>query len=549
MVVINIKFYKKQMLRIQNIFLLILVFSLSSCVKEQFDAGKFNASLNLNPGLAVPIAYSNLRMEKYLRDASVNNELRISQDGFLSLYYSKNVISGTMGDLLSFPQISMSKTLSNQTGFPINLLTEGTSLDLVDSIMVPISLSQATARIDRIQILGGSLSMNLTAPNLTGTVSFQFPALKLNGVPLVHTGYFPSPGFNIPLAGYTLIPDHDAGHNNILKCRMSIHLQNPSGPVNDGDPLFNIQTDLGALRYESIFGNFSPFSISIPPIQYTPEVFSQIVEGHFEFTDPKIKLFFSNSIGIPGGFSFSELGAIDRYNNQHSLSGDSIPTPDNPKIISYPSINQVGETVKDSLIIDRTDSNLPEILASNPKSINISASAIINPHADTGTSFVRYDSKYDVTAAFELPLWGKAEFIVMLDTLDFDYLSTSLPVPEELDSLIVRINITNSFPVTLIPQVYLLDENRVLLDSLFTGEKTIEGAADKNGDGIVEPNKQDPVDIGLPIDVLGSTRYLVTKGRIMTTDFQKAKDVRFFLSNYLQYNIGLIARLKIKTGK
>jgi hypothetical protein len=207
--------------------------------------------------------------------------------------------------------------------------------------------------------------------------------------------------------------------------------------------------------------------------------------------------------------------------------------------------------MKDSLIFDRTNSNLNDLLASKPDSISMTASARIIPLTGTGTTYISHDSRYDVTAAIELPLWGKAEFLILLDTLAFDYLSTTLPAPKELERVIVHLNITNSFPVTLYPQIYLLDENRMLLDSLFTGEEKIEGASDTNNDGIADPHKQDPIDIDLTrdkIDNLSNTHYLITRGKIMTTNFP-VQDVKFYLSYYLDYNIGLIAQLKINTGK
>jgi hypothetical protein len=40
----------------------------------------------------------------------------------------------------------------------------------------------------------------------------------------------------------------------------------------------------------------------------------------------------------------------------------------------------------------------------------------------------------------------------------------------------------------------------------------------------------------------------VVKGRILTTDFPM-QDVKLYSSYFLDYNAGLIARLKIKTGK
>jgi hypothetical protein len=495
--------------RITNVIILIIVFLLASCIKEEFDNTNFDASLNLTPGLAVPVGYSHLGIEKYLNDTSFN-EIRISPDGFLSLYYSTSVVSGIMSDLFTLPQINVNKVILNQTGIAINLQTAGATIDLADSILIPVSLVQTTSRIDSIHLRNGSLQVNLTSANLTGTITYKFPGLRLNGVPLTLSRSLSNPGFTLSLANYKIISDHDAGGNNIIKCQLSVHLQNPSGPINNGSAILSSQTIIDMSAYETIWGDLSGYNINLPPFQFTTGVFNQFAGGNFEFADPRLKMIFSNSIGVPLGLSFSQFDAIDRYSNHYNLTGAGIPTLANPKIIKYPSLNQAGQTILDSLIINRTNSNFPAILASNPGSINIAASASIVPAGGTGTTFINHDSKYDVNAAMELPLWGKAGILTLIDTLSFDYISTTLPVPEELERVIVHINITNSFPVTLYPQVYLLDENMILLDSLFTRNEKVEGASDTNNDGITDPFREDPVDIELSrakIDILSRTRY------------------------------------------
>jgi len=531
---------------------ILILFSITftSCIKEKFDAKNFDASLNLTSGLAIPIGYSHLGIEKYLNDTTSKN-IRISPDGFLSLHYSTGVVSGIMSDLLTFPQININKTVLNQTGLQIDLQTSGTTIDLTDSILIPVSLVQTIARIDSIQLLSGNIQLSITSTNLTGTISYQFPGLRLNGVPLSLSRSFPNANFTVPLANYKIIPIHDVIGNNILKCIFSIHLQNPSGPINNGSAILNGNAVLDALSYETIWGDFSGYDITLPSFQFSTGIFDRVSGGHFEFADPQLKFIFSNSIGVPLGLSFSQFNAIDHNNNSLSLTGSGVPTLTNPRIIRYPSLNQMGQTITDSLIINKTNSNLPDILASNPTTIDMTASGKIMLPGSGGTTFVNHDSKYDVTAVIDLPLWGKAGILILTDTLIFNYLKTALPVPEELERVIIHINITNDFPVTVYPQVYLLDENHMLLDSLFAGNEKIEGATDSNNDGFADPHKLDPLDIDLPrakIDILNKIRFLITKGKIMTTSFPN-QDVKFYLSYYLDYNIGLIAQLKINTGR
>lgn len=538
------------MIRFKNTLFLIILF-LSGCIREEFDPAKFDASLNLKPGLAVPVGYSHLEIEKYLTDSAYSDQLHIADDGFLSLYYSTSVVSGTMSDLLSFSPISVNNTLINTTGSAINLQLAGASLNITDSVSIPVNLTETTARLDSIHILAGSLSVDINPVNITGTVTYIFSGLIFNGLPYTVTRNFSNPDFTLNLSDYSIIPEHDAGGDNFLKCILTIHLQTPTGPINAGSPIFNTQINLNSISYETIYGDFSGYNISLPSFNFATDFFSKIDGGQFQFFDPKLKLLFSNSVGVPLSLSFTRFDAVDRNSNHIPLTGTGVPSSANAKLIGYPALNQVGLTIHDSLLLDRNNSNLPSLLASNPDSISMSAEAGIISATGNSTTFINHNSEFDVTAAVELPLWGKGEFLVLFDTMEFDYLSTTLPAPEELERVIVRLNLTNSFPVAMSSQIYMLDQNHMLLDSLFTQEIKIEGASDTNNDGLADPHEQDMIDIDLPrskIDKLNITYFLVTKGRITTTDFP-VRDVKFYISYYMDYNIGLIAQLKIKTGK
>ncbi|MCX6301495.1 MAG: hypothetical protein NTW82_04875 [Bacteroidia bacterium] len=530
-------------------FLLILFFLLISCVKEEFHKDKFDASLNLTPGLAIPVGYSHLEIEKYLRDSSIT-ELHISEDGFMTLFYSSDVFSDSMGNFLSFSPVSISTFSLNNSGATIDLQISGSSADLFDTILIPVTLDQSVVRIDSILLLGGSLNMDLNQTGLNGTITFGFPGVQRQGTPYMITRNIADPDFTQDLAGYSIIPEQNATGNHFLRCVLSIHLQSPSGPVNNGSVIFSVQTDISSISIETLYGDFSGLIIDIPPFHLSPQIFNEFIDGHCYFADPEIKVIINNSCGIPVGISFSQFEVTDNDGNQISVTGDGVPTITDPKIIRYPLLNEEGLTISDSLVLNRSNSNITDVLAVNPTNVDITTKAGIVSSANAVSTFIRYDSEVDITASLKLPLYGKAEFLVLLDTIIFDYLSTTLPVPEEIERLIVQVNITNSFPVTLLPQVYLLDENRVLLDSLFNGTEKIEGASDTNGDGEADPHLQDPIYIDLPrkkIDALSVTHYLITKGELTTTGYPST-DVKFYSTSYLDYIIGLIAQLQINTG-
>jgi hypothetical protein len=529
-------------------FFLLLTLILTACIKERFDPGKFDPSVSLDPGLAVPVGFSTLRVEKFLRDASNDSILFIAPDGFVSVVYKKNVVSGNLTDMISIPPASYVHTVNNETGVDmiLDLITDPVIYNY--DLPIPVSLNTNNAEVDSIKLLSGSLLTGINVSGLSGTIEYVFPGLRKNGDTLrIHTPLAqPVP---VSLTGYTLICTNNGTTGNLLDCSVSLTIENSTGTIAPGAPIMTVTTDISDLMFETIYGNFEGFEIPIDPIQYAPGIFNNIVKGSFEFAAPKISLYLSNSIGAAAGIAFTELKVVDSDNLVHVLSGPGVPTPASPKVIAYPSLSQEGESVNDSIIFDNTNSNLSELLVLNPDSISLTAIASLYPPENNQPAFLRYDSKYSIDAAFDLPIWGNASLELVQDTLEFSYLGTSLPVPREIDSLIVRLIVWNQFPVSVKPQIYLLDENRLLLDSLFHDEQAIDGAKETDSDGKFKPLEQ-KISIGLSaetIQYLTQTHYIVTSGKIETSNFPDY--VKFYTDYILKYNIGLIAQLTINTGE
>ncbi len=533
----------------------IIIFSglfilMQGCIKEEFSSSELDASLDLESGLAIPIGFSHLSLEDYLSDSLPMKELIIDADGFMRIFYSSTVDSGIFGDLLTVEDVSAGNEIINKTGSSILLTLPGSSLIISDSVEIPVTSTQSDARIDSIRLLEGLADLNVTSQNLSGSITFSIPGLKNGGVPFSVSRNLANPDFSIDLSEYTLIPGHDASGGNNLKILITIYVQNPSGPIDPGSPVISLQTGLTGLNYSTIYGNFTGYSIDLQSESIATPFFRNLSGGSIVFTHPEIRLYFENSAGVPLGIWFRGINAI-REGVVYSLTGPGVPTESEHRIIAYPTLIQEGNVVTDIIILNDGNTNLPGLIASNPDSVIIEASSEVEDMGPAFTGFIRSDSHYKLSAEVELPLWGKADIIILADTLDFDYLSSAIPAPEEIERLIVRTSITNSFPVEAVPQIYLLDENRVLIDSLFTGKERIEGAGDRNGDGRADPQKQDPIDIDLPdtrIDNLYDARYIIIKARLLTTAYP-SEDVKLYSTYFLDCNIGLIAQLKVRTGK
>ena len=92
-------------------------------------------------------------------------------------------------------------------------------------------------------------------------------------------------------------------------------------------------------------------------------------------------------------------------------------------------------------------------------------------------------SKLAIAARMELPLFGTANDFALEKEFEFDIKDTS---DLDVESVTIRIFVTNGFPIDVNTQIYFLDEARVKIDSLINPAQTlIASAAPVDGSGRV----------------------------------------------------------------
>ncbi|MEE9463247.1 MAG: hypothetical protein V3V53_15520, partial [Bacteroidales bacterium] len=145
---------------------------------------------------------------------------------------------------------------------------------------------------------------------------------------------------------------------------------------------------------------------------------------------------------------------------------------------------------------------------------------------------------------------------VVRDTIDFVFNDFYDRPPEEIKRLILRLNITNGFPLNVKVQAYFFDENNVLLDSLFQDPQDpasfIPAATDTDGDGRVEPIIVEPLEVKLSpqqIDNISSSSYMVVYYTLSTPGAGQnpPENVQFYMDYFFEIIIGAIAELDVNS--
>jgi hypothetical protein len=182
-----------------------------------------------------------------------------------------------------------------------------------------------------------------------------------------------------------------------------------------------------------------------------------------DFNDPRLNILMKNSCGIPFQFSITNT----RTYNEPTNSYFPVTLTPNTKMVRYPTYNEIGQTKYDTLSYNSATSNFKAALQTTPKYLYYSVAALSNPPAlGKPKNFLEDTSKIGVDIEIELPLNLRSKRLAFADTMDFD-LSDIVDDYSILKKLILHNKFENGLPFDLSYQLFLTDENYVVVDSVF----------------------------------------------------------------------------------
>lgn len=212
-------------------------------------------------------------------------------------------------------------------------------------------------------------------------------------------------------------------------------------------------------------GYMGTHNIQIGP-EITPlDFFKNFKNGQLDLEKVKVSFAFNNEVGIDASVKIHYLKASNQ------LNGTSVdltaPFINNQQIINraYDNPFVPGTTFFE---LDNSNSNIKSLLESLPDQLEYAIDVNVNPKGNyyNYQDFVDFDKSLDISMDLEIPLSLKATNLQLVDTIPF-----SLQGQKGFDN-IREIGFTfivdNSFPLSANTQLYFLDGNNKVIDSLFS---------------------------------------------------------------------------------
>lgn len=283
-------------------------------------------------------------------------------------------------------------------------------------------------------------------------------------------------------------------------------------------------------------GDYLPFiQFSIDPQIINLNLNTVLSQGSIYFANPSFKIIITNYWDIPAKFRFRDFYYYEEEDSE------AIPVT-GPIVTEWHNIPSPGPIHGDSIIyeivLDTANSNVDELISALPHHISFGADFETIP-----------GGKYDLPAGsinkvgieVSLPLELRLSNIVFTDTLDFDLGLDSDSA--NVTNLTINFAADNGFPLGMKTQVYFVDENYMVIDSLFTdGHFNLEPASVSNGKTTESVNSKVTIEIsGDRMDKISAAKYLMPNILFNSTDAENNVNVKL----YSTYEFGLKLSAKV----
>jgi len=363
-------------------------------------------------------------------------------------------------------------------------------------------------------------------------IGYSFPKLTKNGIPVsfsnqvVEAGSITNPTVmtnTIDLSQHNL---DLRGDNNISANQLRFLLDATLNPNGIGASVF---ANVPFVTYENKFMNLKPsfargylgkttFSFD----QSTALDFMRKFSGLIELADLKLDLNLENSVGADFMLTIDEISASkdnSQLNLQHSLIGSNQTIA---RAQNYAYQNLPYSPTYRNYSFTTANSNLKNMIELLPEQLNYRIRAEINPlgNVSSGNDFFYSTSNIKLNMTLEFPLRFSASAFTYNDTLKTEGIETETSDPFKKGEF--RLVADNGFPMNMLVQLILLDENKQFLDTL-TGNQPIS-AASVNDLQRVEMSRKSVIPFPITDKIkssLSAVRYIAIKAKFDTEPSQQ----------------------------
>jgi hypothetical protein len=358
---------------------------------------------------------------------------------------------------------------------------------------VPITMS-GNQRIERVLVKSGSMNFVVGSSfQHNTTVKITYPGITKNGVALVDSFVFiyngtplPNINRNIDISGYEVDCTNNGSTYNTFPFEAKVDIiRNPANGVALTDNISFSQA-LNISEYKRVEGYFGKFTIANFSQRNILGVFDKKIDGSLFLNDPRLHLKIDNTFGIPITAKITEMYVLSGNGTQIPITIEQFKDT-----FSLEYTTNIGQSKITTYTIDKTNSNIDQILSAAPQEIVYQVTFFANDDDIVQTNVLYDYTTVKQEAKLELPfdmkvlnytIESQGPFSLGATLADMDTSGFTINWAE------VQTQLNNAMPMAAFVQMYLEDSlTGTLYDSVFDPYYLIPGATvDANGT-IVSP--------------------------------------------------------------
>jgi hypothetical protein len=427
----------------------ILIFK--SCDYSYLDAIDNMDDYTYDATFAIPLIDSRLSINDILDPEGIG-AIETDDENLIWLVYKGRVFSIPAEEIFPFPDQIQSFSVEIDPSSKSEIVVEQSFLLLFSEDQyieyILFRRGEFNVRIENTE--------QLIADGYDISAQFEiFNSETENGDPVGGT-VTPNQNTSIDLMGSSI----DLGNNaNLFLVKFTITVTGNGNPANAPYNIDFFQS-LENIKYQSIYGFIGDITFPVGNTDVEINIFNNANIADIFFENPIIEIITSSSIGTPMELTFNEFYASNRDNEtitieNETITGWSINMPES-----------LGETAVTTLELNRSNTNIDEIMTIRPTTIHYDVTGTTNPAKDQSPNFINYDSNMSIDVEVNLPLFGRVDFFELQDTISNTL--EDLPQDARIEWLELKIQIDNGFPLAASIDVFFLDENLQVFDRLFS---------------------------------------------------------------------------------
>ncbi len=514
------------------LIILLLILIMPSCIKETYDTDKLSGEVALNPRIVLRALKGELNLEDVVEP---NDTVVFDESKLLKLVFSEDSIFeyGLDDFYTQFTVTDFEHTMP---------IADELEPDGKDTLVIEPG---DDIKIKKMKISSGLLNYTLTSwCSFDISIELEIPGVEDETTHLILSENIPAGSTvngSLDLSGSLASFDTDPEvPYNRLPVEWVITVPSPPGAYVASDSVrLLIELDEPEFDYATgYFGYHTEASERDTLDLGMEELFSKL-GGSIYLASPSITVNYSNSFGLPMRINSEVKGMND--DEEVSLDRD-------PVDLDFPTSID-NRDVSSSFIIDKNNSNLPELLSMLPYEIEFLGSASINPDGEpTEDNIIFSDSRFIANMEVVIPMDLRLNNLQLSDTTE-NFLRSDNPEEdnplEMFEEMKFVLYVENGFPLDASVMIELYDSTSMtVLETIDTGQLIQAAPVDASGK-VTGPNITN-VEVEVTSDFINETQeadQMILTFTLNTTD-NGTRDVKI----YSDYNIVFAAAIRFKAG-